>query len=109
MTLTGGLSADVDDAVEFEFTVTNTGTEPRELEFRSGQVADIVVRSGDDEAWRWSDGRMFTQALQTEMLPPGESLVFEGSWADPVRGTYEAVAALEATNANVEARAEFEV
>lgn len=108
------LEADLDptvtaDTVEFVFTVENTGTDPVDLDFRSGQAADVTVVRDDDEAWRWSDGRLFTQALRSETVAPGDSRVYEMTWETPEPGTYEAVATLEAANVSVEAQAGFEV
>lgn len=108
MTLEGDLDVTVDSGVEFTFTVTNTDSESRRLEFRSGKTVDFTVTSDDKEVWRWSDGRMFTQALQAETLEPGGSFVRTGTWSNPAPGTYVVVATLEASNAEVEARAEFE-
>lgn len=109
MSLDSELDVTVDDAVEFALTVTNTGDEPATLDFRSGLTADFAVVDGDEDVWRWSDGRMFTQALQTETLAPGENVVYTATWAEPVPGSYVTVARLEATNADVESRAEFDV
>lgn len=109
MSFEGDLDVTADDGIEFTLTVTNIDSESRRLEFRSGQIADFAVFDGDEEVWRWSDGRMFTQALQAETLEPGESLVQTGTWSNPASGTYVIVATLEASNADIEARTEFEV
>lgn len=110
MALDGRLDVDVTgDAVEFAFEVTNAGDEPIELEFRSGLRADFEVRAGDDTVWRWSDGRLFTQALHAVTLDPGESLGQEGVWPTPEPGTYRAVATLEATDADLARTVEFAV
>lgn len=110
MALDGHLEAVViTEAVEFAFTVTNAGDEPMSLEFRSGLGADIAVLRGGAEVWRWSDGRLFTQALWSETLAPGESVIHEATWPDPDPGTYEAVGRLAAENADVEASAAFTV
>lgn len=110
MALAGSLSVTREvDGVRFAFTVTNTAGEPRELHFRSGQTADVVVLEGDREVWRWSDGRLFTQALRTETLAAGEAMTHEATWDAPAAGEYDAVATLEADDADVEARASFVV
>lgn len=109
MELDGQLVVATDHDVEFRFTVTNTGTDSVELAFASGFVADFAVHRDDDEVWRWSDGRMFTQALQTETIAPGETFTHTGTWKDPKPGAYEAVATLEATNVDLEARTAFDV
>lgn len=110
MALDGQLDVGVaPGAVEFAFSVTNAGDEPVTIRFRSGLAADIAVHTADAEVWRWSDGRLFTQALWSETLAPGESVTHESTWPDPDPGTYEAVGRLEAENADVEASAEFTV
>ncbi|MFB6302999.1 MAG: BsuPI-related putative proteinase inhibitor [Haloferacaceae archaeon] len=110
MSLDGRLDVTVTEtAVEFAFSVTNAGTEPVDIEFRSGQVADVVVGGDGDEVWRWSDDEMFTQAIRTETLAPGESLRHEARWEGPPAGEYVAEASLEAVNASLTKRERFEV
>ena len=96
MALEGTLSVDVSGDVTFEYEVTNAGTSPVELTFRSGKRADVVVRDGDEEVWRWSDGRMFTQAIQEYSMDPNEVIIQEFTWKEPASGTYEATARLAA-------------
>jgi hypothetical protein len=109
MALEGSLAVDVDAGIRFEFVVTNRDDEPAELQFRTGQAAEFVVTDDDGEVWRWSDGRVFTQALRRETLGPGDSVMHEAAWPDPPPGAYHAVATLAAEHADVEARARFEV
>lgn len=110
MPLDGTLSIAAESGrVDFVFTVTNAGAEPVDLQFPSGKVTDVAVSDREREVWRWSEDRMFTQALQTETLAPADSLTHEVTWADPPAGTYTATATLEATNATVEAGARFDV
>jgi hypothetical protein len=102
MLLEGTLSADVGpEAVEFTYTVTNAGTEPADLNFRSAQTADVVVYDGGEAIWRWSEGRMFAQATQTMTLPPAESVRQTMRWDDPPSGSYTAVASLAASNTDL--------
>lgn len=110
MALEGTLAVSVDpDAVDFEFEVTNAGTEPVTLEFPSGQLADIAVSDATGEVWRWSDGRLFTQAIESRRLAPNESLLHVATWSDPPSGAYTAEAVLAAPEADIEARADFVV
>lgn len=95
-TLETTLTAEADnEVVRFEFTILNDTEESVELRFTSGFEADMAVISGDNEVWRWSDGRFFTQALQTLQLKPGESKTYERKWTGSVPGEYTAVATLE--------------
>jgi hypothetical protein len=119
MTLESSLAVAVAaDAVEFAFTVENAGDDPVELTFPNGMTADVAVFEAaggdaedpaDDAVWRWSDGRMFTQALRTETLGPGESLAEELAWSDPSPGTYTAEATLAAADVDADERTAFEV
>ena len=61
------------DSVRFTLQVTNPGPAPLALHFRSGQSYDFVVTDGAATVWRWSEDMMFTQALRSETLAPGET------------------------------------
>ncbi|MEF8853513.1 MAG: BsuPI-related putative proteinase inhibitor [Haloarculaceae archaeon] len=98
-----------DDAVDFAFAAENAGDEPVDLTFRNGMTADVVVYDGDTEVWRWSDGRMFTQAVRTETLAPGGSTTANLTWGEPSPGTYTAEASLAATEVDAVARTGFDV
>lgn len=109
MSLDGYLEATVTQGdVEFVFTVENVGRSPIELEFSDGKKADVAVFESGTEVWRWSDDRMFTQALETETLAPGQSFTHEVTWDDPPPGKYVAEASLEATNVTLVEREPFE-
>lgn len=97
-----------DDAVEFELVVENADAGSMDLAFRSGMLADFAVLDGDAEVWRWSEGRMFTQVLQTQSLDPGETKAMTAEWSDPDPGDYEVVATLE-SDPGVEVRESFSV
>lgn len=62
MDLQGALDVETDGGVRFSFLVTDAGQTRVELRFRSGMATDIAVRDGGTEVWRFSDGRLFTQA-----------------------------------------------
>lgn len=105
------LDVRIRDGIEFTFRVTNN--EPRKIEllFPSGQTHDFtVVDSLGRNVWRWSDGRMFTQAYQNKFLESGASLSFEAAWrAEVPPGRYVAIASLMSENKPVEERVPFEV
>jgi len=110
MSLDATLDATVDGDVEFTFAVTNRGGAPVSLTFRTGQRADVVVTDAEtgDEVWRWSRGRMFTQAITTVELPADETFDQHLTWRDPPPGSYEATATL-AANRSVSATTSFTV
>ena len=118
--LTSTLSvAPVEEGFELTLTVTNGGDDPVELSFRSGQRFDFVVERIDDTdgnrtdgengeeggevVWRYSDGRLFTQALGRETLEPGESRSHGTIWEDPPAGEYEVRGVVTAENVDAEA------
>jgi hypothetical protein len=105
------LDVKIRDGIEFAFRVTNN--EPRKIEllFPSGQTHDFaVVDSLGRTVWRWSDGRMFTQAYQNKFLASGDSFTIEGAWrAEVAPGKYVAVASLKSENNPLEQRVSFEV
>lgn len=63
-------------SVTWSFRVTNNGSEAITLTFSSGQDGDVVLTRDGSTAYRWSDGRSFTQALRNEKLGPGETYSF---------------------------------
>lgn len=110
MTLDGRLdTTETRDGLGFEFTVTNSGADPVDLEFRSGLQADFAVLDDGAEIWRWSEGKAFTQMLETKTLAPGESVSYSRTWTDPVPGAFTAVATLEASGVSVQASAAVEI
>lgn len=97
-TLDATVGTAADGEATFTFEVENSGSEPVELTFRSGKRIDVVVTdTTGTEVWRWSDGRMFTQAITSVELGPGETFDETVSWRDPPGGSYEATATLETT------------
>lgn len=109
MALDSRLDVTADEtAVEFVLVVTNMGSSPVELAFRSGQTADFVVID-DGERWRWSDDRMFSQAVRSRVLAPGESLTERVRWDDPQSGRYAVESTLTSSIVDVTERATFEV
>jgi hypothetical protein len=98
------LTADaVDDGIEFTYVVENSGDSAVDLTFMSGKKFDVAVTDDGEEVWRWSHGRMFTQAIEEMSLKPGEELSFSGTWDDADPGTYEATGTLAAQSETVEA------
>ncbi|WP_321169090.1 BsuPI-related putative proteinase inhibitor [Halorubrum sp. CBA1125] len=65
---------------------------------RTGRRASRTAER--DPVWRYGADRLFTQALGTEALAPGERVVYEATWRDPSPGTYRIVGTLhgEATD-----------
>lgn len=119
-------ATETDDGVALTLRIGNDGTDPVTLDFRTGQRAEFTAypagESGDetgggptdgdspgrdsvDSVWRYGVGRMFTQALASETLAPGESVGYEGTWRDPPAGPYRIVGEAAATDHDVRADA----
>jgi hypothetical protein len=105
------LNVKIRDGIEFDFRVTNNQTRKLELLFPSGQTHDIaVVDSLGREVWRWSEGRMFTQAFSNRVVEPLGDVAWRAAWrTDVPPGRYVAVATLMSENKPLEQRVEFEV
>jgi hypothetical protein len=108
--LTPSLDVAVDEDVRFAFQVANDGAKKLELLFANGLTHDVVVLdSVGREVWRWSEGRLFTQTVQSKVLRASDRLDFEEAWEDAAPGRYTAVATLASSNFPVEHRVAFTV
>lgn len=95
-------------AVRFALALENAGNKTLEMHFPNGQTHDLVVLdAAGREIWRWSQGRMFTQAHKTEVVSGGDTFRLEEEWTAPAPGQYTVVATLRSTNFPVEQRAAF--
>jgi hypothetical protein len=108
--LTPSLDVAVDNGVRFDFTVVNESRKKLELDFANGRMHDLVVLDSlGREVWRWSEGRLFTQAMVSKVLRTSDSLRYEDSWKDAKPGHYTAVATLASANFPITQRVEFTV
>jgi hypothetical protein len=108
--LSPALDVTVGREVTFSFQVMNAGKKKLEVAFPDGRTHDVVVLDSlGREVWRWSEGRMFTQAMQNRVLRTNDLLMYEEAWEKPAPGTYVAVATLASRNYPVEQRVEFTV
>ena len=107
-TIVASLDVKVGEQVRFAFHVANSSAKRVELRFPSGQTHDVVVLDGvGREVWRWSEGRMFTQSMQTKVLGAADTLTFSESWTATKPGTYTAVAKLLSENYPIESKHAF--
>ncbi|WP_083270636.1 BsuPI-related putative proteinase inhibitor [Bacillus marinisedimentorum] len=98
-----GEAAPGEDAVAFTITIANKGDNESDIEFTSGQKFEIIVTdSAGNEVYRYSDGRMFTQALETITLKPGESKSWSDEWKTEQAAAGEYEAALTVTASKVD-------
>lgn len=120
-------AAERDGGLSLSLRIENAGPDPVTLDFRTGQRAEFTAypASGDgggsdenadasgenrsDPVWRYGATRMFSQALGSETVAPGESVGYEGEWRDPSSGTYRIVGEATATDREIRAEAVVEV
>ncbi len=108
--LAAAIDVQVRDGVRIAFEVVNVGKKKLEVNFPDGRTHDVVVLDAvGREVWRWSEGRMFTQAMQNRVLRTSDVLRFEERWESPKPGKYVVVATLASMNYPVTHRVEFEV
>jgi hypothetical protein len=95
--------------VNFALAVTNLAPHSVEVNFPNGQTHEFVVLDTlGHEVWRWSAGRMFTQAVQNREVDSNETLSFDERWNPTGRhGKYTAVAMLRSSNHPVQERVDF--
>lgn len=102
------LDVDVGEEVAFALSVHNAGDDAVTLSFSDSQRVDFVVRD-DGELWRFSEGRMFAQMLDTETVEPDGTVTYRGAWPDPEPGTYEVTGEVTCTDRELSATATFTV
>ena len=70
--------------VAFSLTARNTSDETQTLLFNSGQnfeiTATLLNAKAKQPLWRWSNDKMFTQAVRRDTLRPGESKTWTAVW-----------------------------
>jgi uncharacterized protein YceK len=77
----------LEDKVVFDLTLANVGSEDMELLFSSGQQFEIIVKNEENqEVYRYSDGKMFTQALQTKLIKAGKHIAWSIEWDQKTDG-----------------------
>ena len=107
-TIASSLDVKLGEDVKFSFHVTNSSNKRVELRFPSGKTHDVAVLDGQGrEVWRWSQGRMFTQAMQNKVLAASDTITFTETWRPEHAGSYTVVASLLSQNYPSEQRAEF--
>lgn len=102
-------NVNVHNGVHVTLRVTNISPHDVEITFPSGMTHDVaIVDSTGREVWRWSRGRMFTQALQNKLLDPNQSVSFTESWQPRGQhGRFEAITRLVSSNHPAERRVAF--
>ena len=94
------------EAITITLTVKNKTKQNQTLSFFTGQRYDFEIRqAGNKSVWKWSNGRMFTQAQGTITIAPGKSLTYAETFtpgandAPPLPpGTYTLLAIVTTSN-----------
>lgn len=68
------------EQIIIRFVKKNILSVPLTLTYRTSQRVDFTVSQDRRILWRWSRGRVFTQALSSERLQPGEQKVYRVVW-----------------------------
>lgn len=105
------LVVDVGREVGVTLQVANAAGHQVELDFADGQTHDVAILDATGrEVWRWSDGRLFTTAVQTKLLGSDETTAYAERWTPGAqRGTFTAVATLRSGRYPVELRRGFTI
>lgn len=77
---------------KFIITLENNSNEMKKLEFPTSQKYEIIVTDGNtQEVYRYSAGKMFTQAIEYALIKQGESVQWEEIWeyGEILPGEYE--------------------
>lgn len=95
-------------SVRFAIAVINDSPKRVELTFPDGRTHDFaVLDSTGREVWRWSVGRLFTQAMQNRLLDSHDETVYDEEWSPPGPGRYTLEAQLHSVNHPVRQRVAF--
>lgn len=69
------------EKISARLSVKNVGSHTKKLSYVSGQKFDLsVVKKTGSKVWRWSDGMMFTLAVEPVTLKPGKTVKETISW-----------------------------
>jgi hypothetical protein len=92
--------------VTWTLEVRNAKAEPVVLTFSSAQKGDVALYQGSQERYRWSDGKVFTEAFSETSVAGGQTQTFEltGDTLRVAPGEYELVAVMSSGPAPAEFR-----
>lgn len=95
--------------VDFALRVINNTARTIELDFPTSRTHDFsVLDAKGNVVWRWSNGRLFTQTMQSKAVRSRDTLTLAEGWdTHDAHGTYTAVALLATDTHPVERRIDF--
>ena len=101
---------DDEHEMSFALELTNNKDKLTEVRFANGRTHEFIVLDEQNrEVWRWSAGRLFTQALQTKQLQKGEAIRYTAHWDTAAPGKYRVVASLNSKGHELPIQQEFVV
>lgn len=69
------------DKVIFDFALANHSSAAKKLQFNSGQQFELIIKNEkNEEVYRYSEGKFFTQAIIYKTIEPGGSLHWQAQW-----------------------------
>lgn len=68
------------EPVTMSLAVQNMGVTPVANSHSSGQKYDFFIMQGRTVVWKWSDGKVFTQAIEQETFAPGQKREATEAW-----------------------------
>lgn len=102
--------AELGQGVALSINVQNNTGREETLTFPSGKLYDFWITDADDEElWRWSEGRFFTQAVENVQVPGGSGESFSETWRADTSGELTVHAELLAQRFTGELTGELEV
>jgi hypothetical protein len=87
---------EVGRTVSFTLRVINLGGRAAQLTFPTSKQYDFWVTRGENETWRWSDEKLFTQAIEKRTIGPQSAITLSEPWAAGPAGTYTVHGELQA-------------
>lgn len=107
--LVSDINVAVGEEVVLALRIRNEAARKVEVAFPSGLTHDFEVQDSVGRVmWRWSEGRLFTQAMQNRVLEQDESLTYEADWTPrDLHGEFVAVVTLKSSSHPIEHRTKF--
>lgn len=107
--LVSDINVAVGEEVVLALHIRNEAARKVEVAFPSGLTHDFEVQDSVGRVmWRWSEGRLFTQAMQNRVLEQDESLTYEADWTPrDLHGEFVAVVTLKSSSHPIEHRTKF--
>lgn len=68
------------EQVKITMRVRNIGKDIVTLEFPTSRQYDFIIKGEDEEVWKWSRDKYFTQAFIIITINPGDSITYNSEW-----------------------------